>query len=113
MGWSMDQGDAMGPIFGQGNVRLGVDATTGHGCFPPTRASRGSLTVFIDQIAQVRLTDTYISHCCPAKGCHTPVASSGSVSVYTDQLYSQRTSDSMGCGDKCKASSISTFAGRD
>lgn len=111
MGWTMDKGDAMGGVSGLGGVRLGVDGTTGHGCFPPTRAASASMSVFIDQIAQVRVTDRYIPHCCPNQGCHAPVAIAGSRSVYVDQLQQQRTTDAMGCGDKCRGSSISTFSG--
>lgn len=111
MGWTMDQGDAPGPVFGLGNVRLGIDSTTGHGCFPSTRAATGSLTCFVDQIAIVRLTDKYIPHCCPNMGCHSPVATVGSLSVYVDQLKQQRITDGMGCGDKCYGGSISTYSG--
>lgn len=97
--------------LGLGGVRLGVDRTTGHGCFGSTVAIRASMTVYVDQIASVRLTDIYAPHCCPMKGCHSPVASRGSQTVYMDQLQQQRITDPMGCGDHCYGGSISTYSG--
>jgi len=111
MAWKPHEADAPGPVAGLGNVRLGVDSTTGHGCFPPTRAATASITCFVDQIAIVRVTDKYIPHCCPNQGCHSPVATAGSRSVYIDQLQQQRITDGMGCGDHCKGGSISTYSG--
>ncbi len=111
MSWGMIQDNAMAATSGLGVVRLGVDMTTGHGCFPPTRAITASMTVYTDQIANVRVSDQYAAHCCPQKGCHTPVASGGSRTVFSDMLMKQRSTDAMGCGDHCRASSVTTYAG--
>lgn len=90
-------------------VRLPIDSSTGHGCFPPTRPATASVTVFTNQLAQVRVTDSWVPHCC--FGCHTPVTVQGSSSVFADQLAKQRIGDAMGCGDRAATGSTDVIAG--
>lgn len=96
---------------GERTIRLGVDASRGHGCFGPTVAATGSLTVFTDQIAEVRVSDRYIPHCCPNQGCHTPMVTVGARVTYTDQLPTHRSDDPLGCGDVSGHGSLTTYAG--
>ena len=96
-------------LKGQCNIRLGVDASRGHGCFSPTVPATASMTVFTDQIAEVRVSDKYVPHCC--KGCHRPVVTMGARITYTDQLATHRSGDSLSCGDTASHGSISTYSG--
>lgn len=98
-------------LKGNGNVRLGVDATTGHGCFPPTIPARAAITVFTDQIAEVRVSDAYVPHCCPNQGCHAPLAKLGSPTTYTEMLRTHRSGDMLSCGDRAYGGSLSSFTG--
>lgn len=94
-----------------GSVRLGVDKSTGHGCFAPVVPVTASIDVYVDQIAAVRLSDAYQVHCCPKKGCHAPIVKMGSRTVYANQLQECRSKDPMTCGDRALGCSISTYAG--
>jgi len=95
-------------LKGKQNIRLGVDASRGHGCFSPTVPATASMTVFTDQIAEVRVSDKYVPHCC--KGCHTPSVTVGARITYTDQLPTHRSGDPLSCGDTSSNGSISTFS---
>lgn len=94
-----------------GAVRLGVDMSTGHGCFKPTKPATASVTVFTDQIPTVRMTDTYVPHCCPMQGCHAPMVVQGSQTTYSDQLAKHLQTHQCNCGDKAAMGSLTTFAG--
>lgn len=96
-------------LKGQCNIRLGVDASQGHGCFSPTVPATAAITVFTDMIAEVRVSDKYVPHCC--KGCHTPSVIQGARITYTEQLATHRSSDSLSCGDHAGHGSISTYSG--
>lgn len=98
-------------LRGQCNIRLGVDASTGHGCFPSTIPASASITVFTDQIAEVRVSDKYVPHCCPSAGCHAPAVVRGARITYTDQLATHRSSDVLSCGDRASNGSITTYSG--
>jgi len=77
---------------GSGNVfvngipfsRLG-DPTTGHGCWSPANVNIGSPNVFANSIKVSRVGDTHTVHCCPHRGCHDGVFTSGSGDVYVNQ----------------------------
>lgn len=65
----LSDGDVI--VMGSGNVFInGIpavrqgDATSGHGCFPPTTIATGSPTVFVNGIPLVRVTDTNVPHVC-------------------------------------------------
>jgi uncharacterized Zn-binding protein involved in type VI secretion len=96
-------------MAGQRVIRLGVDRSTGHGCFPPTVPSSASPDVYANQIAMVRLTDTYVPHCC--KTCHTPVATVASGTVFVNQLGDHRDGDGHSCGESAANGSPDVFAG--
>ena len=98
-------------LKGQRNIRLGVDASTGHGCFPSTIPASASMTVHTDQIAEVRVSDRYVPHCCPNKGCHVPMVTVGARITYTDQLATHRAGDPLGCGDTSSGGSMTTYSG--
>lgn len=69
LGDILSDGDVI--VMGSGNVfingmpavRVG-DATSGHGCFPPTTIATGSTTVFVNGLPMVRKTDTSVPHAC-------------------------------------------------
>lgn len=94
-------------------VRMPIDMSTGHGCWPPTRPVTGSITSFTDQYAQVRVSDMWAVHCCssPPPQCHAPVTVMGSMNTFADQLPKQRIGDMMNCGDAAATGSLTTFAG--
>lgn len=98
-----------GPI-GIPSVRMPIDSSTGHSCFPPTRPVTGSVTVFTEQLAQVRVSDTWQTHCCKGS-CHAPTTVQGSRTVYADQLNHMRVGDAMSCGDRAATGSLSVIAG--
>lgn len=108
---SIDNLAASGPA-GMGCVRMPIDMSTGHGCWPPTRPATGSVTTFTDQFAQVRISDVWVAHCCPGPpGCHVPVTVMGSTTTFADQLPKQRIGDAMSCGDRAATGSLDAFAG--
>lgn len=94
-----------------GCVRLGIDPSTGHGCFAPVVPVTASIDVYVDQIAAVRMSDAYQVHCCPKKGCHAPIVRSGSRTVFDNMLQACRITDPMTCGDRALSGSISTLTG--
>lgn len=95
------------PGGGNRSIRLGVDASTGHGCFPPTVPSSASPNVFHNLIQAVRLTDTYVPHCCG--GCHTPVVAQSSKTVFINQLSQHMSGDKQNCGDTASNGSLDVF----
>lgn len=107
---SIDSRASGGPA-GMGCVRMPVDMSTGHGCWPPTVPATGSVTTFTDQFAQVRVSDMWVVHCCPIPGCHVPVTIIGSTTTFADQLPKQRMGDAMSCGDMAATGSLTAFAG--
>ncbi len=96
---------------GRGAIRLGIDMSTGHGCFAPVVPVTASINVFVDQIAAVRVTDSYAIHCCPKKGCHPPMVVRGSRTTYYNMLARHKQGDPLSCGDKSNMCSISTYTG--
>lgn len=96
---------------GQRTVRLGVDASMGHGCFGPVVPVSGSIDVFTDQIAECRVSDQYAMHCCPLAGCHAPSVIVGALITYTNQLPTHRAGDPLSCGDTAFNGSLTTYAG--
>lgn len=97
-------------VPGGGNraIRLGVDASMGHGCFAPVVAVAGSSDVFHNMIPSVRLTDPYAVHCC-GPVCHSGVVSMSSQSVFINQLSQHMSSDMISCGDIAGNGSMDTF----
>lgn len=103
--------DRLASVSGQRTVRLGVDMTTGHGCFAPVVAITGSIDVYTDQIPECRVSDAYAIHCCPNAGCHAPMVVVGARITYTNMLPTHRSGDPLSCGDTSSNGSMSTYAG--
>lgn len=96
--------------YQQGKTRMGVDSNFGHFVVPTTAIS-GSITKFVDQIPQVRVTDSYAPHVNPPIFVHPVFAMIGSKTTYTEQLESFRMLDTLSCGDRSASGSITSFAG--
>jgi uncharacterized Zn-binding protein involved in type VI secretion len=96
------------PGGGNRSIRLGVDLSTGHGCFPPTVPSSASPNVFHNLIPGVRLTDTYVPHCCNSS-CHTPVVAISSKTVFINQLSQHAAGDIQSCSDVASNGSPDVF----
>lgn len=74
------------------------DVCTGHPCFPPRPSSSGSGDTFTNNLAQMRLTDSYVPHgccCCPA---HGGMLACGSGTVNVNNLPAGRQGDCVDCG---------------
>lgn len=90
--------------------RLG-DKQSGHGCYPPTSCVTGSGNVVINQKPAMRQGDTFVKHCCPTRGCHTPVLSNGSSTVKINGKQAGRIGDPTGCGAKVMVGSGNVIIG--
>lgn len=97
--------------MGQPNIRLSIDQSTGHGCWPPTRPAAASLNVFTNGRAEVRVGDAYIAHCCPKKGCHVGTALSGAKTTFTNGRLVHTTGGKISCGDMAGKGSPDVFSG--
>lgn len=85
--------------MGQANIRLATDQSTGHGCWPPTVPASASINVFVNGKAEVRVGDTYVSHCCPKKGCHVGTALTGATRTYTNKRITHTKGGQISCGN--------------
>jgi uncharacterized Zn-binding protein involved in type VI secretion len=83
--------------MGKPAARVG-DMHSGHGCFPPTNAVVGSPNVKINGRQAMMVGGMYQTHCCPKKGCHPPIQSSGSGTVRINGRPASRLGDMTGCG---------------
>jgi uncharacterized Zn-binding protein involved in type VI secretion len=97
--------------MGQPNIRLSVDQTTGHGCWPPTLPVVASMNVFCNGKAEVRVGDSYMTHCCPSKGCHSGKALTGAVKTFTNKRLVHTAGGSIDCGDFASNGSPNVFSG--
>lgn len=81
-------------------ARIG-DATTGHGCWPPTVVATGSQRVTADGIGIARAgVDEAVPHTCPPiPETHTPHCQDGSQRVFIDGWPAFRVGDGYDCGD--------------
>jgi len=91
-------------------VHRRTDNCTGHGCWPPRPPSSWSPDVFANNLNQIRLTDSYVVHCC-GNGCHSGVVADGSETVFANNLEYARQSDPISCGSRCNEHSPDVFAG--
>lgn len=96
--------------MGKPASRLG-DAHTGHGCFPPTKCNQASSNVIINSKGAMRVGDTFIPHCCPNSGCHTPVLAKGSSTVFINGRPAGRMSDKVACGASVMVGSSNVIIG--
>lgn len=76
--------------------RLG-DVHSGHSCFPPSPCTKGSNNVSINGKPAMRVTDTFVPHCC-GPSCHTPYLGMGSSTVIINGLPAGRLGDTTTCG---------------
>lgn len=83
--------------MGKPAARVG-DMHSGHSCFPPTNAINGSPNVKINGMQAMKVGGQYQQHCCPKKGCHPVVQSSGSGTVMINGVPASRLGDMTGCG---------------
>lgn len=90
--------------------RLG-DNHTGHGCFPPTPCDKGSSNVIVNGKPAMRVGDTFVTHCCPNKGCHTPVLAKGSSTVIVNGRKFGRIGDKVACGGAVMVGSSNVIVG--
>lgn len=92
----------------KGVCRLG-DFHTGHDCFAPTPCNKASPNVFVNGKGVCRLGDSFLPHACPKP--HPVIASSGSGSVFVNDLPVVRVGDSTFCGAKVMTGSANVLVG--
>ena len=73
------------------------DNCTGHPCYPPRPSNSGSPNVITNGLNQMRVSDTYASHCC-GPSCHGGMLASGSSNVNVNNLPAGRQGDAVDCG---------------
>ena len=89
--------------------RLG-DSCTGHSCFPPRPNAQGSPDVTTNNLAQHRVGDGWMTHCC-GSSCHGASTASGSSTVTVNNKPAARIGDSVSCGSSCATGSSDVFIG--
>ena len=87
-----------------------TDNGSGHGCYPPRPAITGSPNVFVNNLAVVRVTDKYDTHCCKSS-CHDGFLEEGSTTVFVNNLAIGRQGDPINCGSFVDEHSPDTCAG--
>lgn len=97
--------------MGLPNIRLNTDQSTGHDCWPPSLPVAASINVFCNGLAEVRVGDAYMTHCCPAKGCHQGTALTGAVKTYTNKRLVHTSGGAIDCGDYASNGSPNVFSG--
>lgn len=75
------------------------DLTAGHGCFPPTVITGSCSTVFINGILASVLGSSVAKHRCGKTVHSNRNVSSGSGSVFIENIATTRIGDSVNCGD--------------
>lgn len=96
--------------MGKPAARVG-DMQSGHGCFPPTNAVKGTPRVLINGKPAMTVGGMYVSHCCPKAGCHPPTQASGSGTVRMGGSPSARIGDRIGCGGSTITGSSNVLVG--
>lgn len=90
-------------------VRITVDHTAGHSCYPPTVFTKGSPNVRANNIPVVRQGDPIKPHCCP-DSCHGGSAVGNSCSVFVNNRPVQHVINGVTCGDTSAQGSPNTFS---
>lgn len=93
------------------NIRLSLDQSTGHGCWPPSIPAVASINVFCNKRGEVRVGDSYMTHCCPSKGCHAGKAATGAVRTFTNGRLVHTAGGAIDCGDFASNGSPNVFSG--
>ena len=70
-----------------------TDNCTGHGPCPPRPSCSGSPDVFTNNLAQMRVSDCYVTHC-----THGGILVGGSSTVFVNSLPAGRQGDPVNCG---------------
>lgn len=96
--------------MGKPIIRLGVDKSKGHGCFPSTQPISAASTVKANGIGVVRMGDRYSPHRC-GKVVHSSRIAQSSSTVKANGRPVQRTGDAISCGDSAGKGSRSVRAG--
>jgi uncharacterized Zn-binding protein involved in type VI secretion len=89
---------------------LGANCT-GHGDWPPRPNNSASSDVFVNNIAVHRQTDGWAVHCNSDPECHASALSSGSSTVYVNNLQCSRIGDPVACGSSIAQGSSDVFSG--
>lgn len=87
-----------------------TDVCTGHGCWPPRPSCSGSPDVFTNNLNQMRVTDCYVTHCCPPP-CHGGMLAKGSSTVWVNNLQAGRQGDPVDCGSYADQHSPDVYMG--
>lgn len=96
--------------MGKPATRVG-DMQSGHGCFPPTNAIKGTSNVFINGKPAMIVGGQYVTHCCPLPGCHPVILGSGSGTVSINGAPAGRIGDKIACGGSVITGSSNVFIG--
>lgn len=96
--------------MGKPAARVG-DLQSGHQCFPPSSAVVGSQNVKINGQNAMMVGGMYQTHCCPKKGCHPPIQSSGSSTVFINGVPASALGDSTTCGSVTISGSVNVLIG--
>lgn len=82
----------------RGIVRVQLDKTKGHGCYPPTIFLEGSKTVFCDGVPIVLEGSPIQTHCC-GPACHSGVAQPTDTTFFIEGKRVMQRGDPVSCGD--------------
>lgn len=96
--------------MGKGIHRLG-DATTGHGCWPPTGPASASENVLVNGRGAVRRGDAITPHTCPSIPETHGGTYTDSRSVYVNGRPVQVVGSPVSCGDAAASGSGDVMAG--
>ena len=95
---------------GSGISRL-KDLESGHQCWPPVPVITGSLNVFVNKIAAVRVGDTTSIHVCGKKPPHADTCVKGSTRVRINKMDAMRIGDVLSFGAVMTEGSHTVLAG--
>lgn len=96
--------------MGKPTAYLGVN-NSGHSCYPPSASVSASSNVLVNKKGALRVGDSYVPHCCPKPGCHTPVQAKGSGTVIVNGKQLARLGDATACGAVVVSGSGNVLAG--
>ena len=94
------------------NIRLNVDLSTGHNCWPPTLPVTASMNVFCNGRAEVRVGDKYMTHLCGyVIKPHQGTALVGAAKTFTNGRNTMVQGGQIDCGDRAANGSPNVFSG--
>ena len=95
---------------GSGISRM-KDLESGHQCWPPVPVITGSLNVFVNKIAAVRVGDVTAIHVCGKKPPHTDKCVKGSLTIFCNKKAIMRIGDVLSFGAVMTQGSHTVLAG--